>query len=159
MKILAAAGACALMTFGFAAQASALTFSPTSQPVSGTGSTSLTYGTTLSCSATFAGATSSTGATASVTTASFSGGLLGACGAVTTVLPWTITPTSTSTVTISDVKVTVPLLGITCGPSTISASVTQNGTTSTTLSWTSQTLSGGCTTSGSVTLTPQIKIS
>ena len=98
------------------------------------------------------------GATASVTSASFSPGSVDCAFVSTAGLPWTITPTSSTSVTIAGVKVTVPLLGITCGPSTITASVTQNGSTSTTLAWTSQTLSGSCSTTGSVTLTPQITI-
>ena len=158
MKLLATAGTAALLTLGLAAQASAYTFSPTSTSITGIGTSSLTYGTTLNCNATFKGATSASGATASVTGATFTGGTLGACALVSTVTPWTITPTSTSSVSISGVSVTVPLLGATCGPSTIAATATQNGTTSTTLSWSTQSLSGGCTTSGSVTLSPQVTI-
>lgn len=161
MKLFVTVGAVALMSLGFAAEASAYTFSPTSTSVSGTGSSTLSYaGIPVNCSDSFGGATSSSGSTASVTSASFSGS--STCNSITTAgLPWTITPTGASTVSISgvEVKVPIPLIGtITCGPSTISASVTQNGSSSTTLTWTSQSLSGGCTTSGNVTLTPQITI-
>lgn len=162
MKILATVGAVGLMTFGLTAHASAYSFNPHSQSVTGTGSSTLTYDSIpVNCTADFDGATSSSGSTASVTSATFSGS--STCSSITAEnLNWTITPTGASSVSISgvEVKASLPIIGtITCGPSTISASVTQNGTTSTTLTWSGQSLSGGCTTSGSETLTPQITIS
>ena len=151
MKLLATAGTAALLTFGLAAQASAYTFSPTSTAVQGIGSTTLG---SLTCTSTFNGITSSSGATAGITSGSFTGGL---CPLATLNPTWTITPTGTSSVTISNISINDPLLGTCTG--SVNASVTQNGTTTTTLTWTSQTLSPTtCVTHGSEVLTPQVTI-
>jgi hypothetical protein len=80
---------------------------------------------TLACTANFTGTVNADG-TATITGATFTGGLLNACGLVKLATPFKIVANSTTSVTIQNLQVTAP---VSCGPQNVSASWT-NGSPS-----------------------------
>lgn len=138
------------------ASAFAVTVSPAG-PISLSGSTTLTKsGNTTGCQATMAGAVSHTGEI-SITSAKFTGNPL--CADITAAgMPWTGHVLSATGLSLDNVAVHTPLGA--CGPTMVSADIA--GSTKpqddTTISLSSQSLSGGCTVSGSLTTTPPLKV-
>lgn len=119
---LFAAVACMAMS----GPAFASSFTPTGT-FSATGSTSMSAPgfPTLACTASFTGTVNADG-TATITGATFTGGLLNACGLVKLATPFKIVANSTTSVTIQNLQVTAP---VSCGPQNVSASWT-NGSPS-----------------------------
>ena len=159
MKILSIVGAAALVAFGFAAQASAetFTFSPTGTAITVSGPTTLSAdGLSVSCTSTFTGSTSSTGATGTITAATFTGSNT-LCAKITAKnLPWTVTPTSATTVSIAEPEVQLVdgIITVTCGPGTLTNQAFSNSVL--TLSGTLN--PGSCTVSGTLTASPTVTI-
>lgn len=155
MKILTTIAAAAVISLGFAAQASAYSLSPTSTSFTGTGGTKLTKGLiSLSCTANFTGTTDASG-NGSITGATFTTGL---CPTVSAVgLPWAASATGAGTATIYGVSVSAGLFG-TCGPTNLPVAVSGSGviTFSSTLSpnCAVQTTGSGIATSPAVTVVP-----
>ncbi len=148
-------GAALALYIAASASAFAVTVSPAG-PISLTGSTTLTKsGIAVGCSATMAGSVSSSGAI-SITSASFSGNAL--CTGVTAAgLPWTGQVLSTTSLSLNGVAVNT-LLGA-CGPSALSATITENpNPQQTIIGLSNQVLSGGCSVSGSLTTTPYLSV-
>ncbi len=153
MKVLASVCVATLLGLGAVTSASAasiVTNNPPNTLFSAIGPTNLVKGSiSLACTSTFNGHTNTDG-TADITSASFSGGPLGACATVTaTNLPWHVVATSLTTAVISNVTVNLPLGIGTCGPGSITANWTPH-----TLSFTGQVLpatsGANCVASGSL---------
>lgn len=149
MKVRTSIGIASLVSLMLAAPAWAVTIDTTNPPnvnFTASGPTSLTKnGITISCTSTFNGNVNG-GSTADITSASFSGSNILCYSISAANLPWTLTATSTTTATVSGVQVNTPLGN--CGPSTINATW-DNSTKK--FTFTSQSLSGGCTVSGVLT--------
>jgi len=147
MKKLAVLCAAAAMTL--AGPAFARSFSPSGATVTATGATSLTAPgfPTLNCAATFRGTVNSDG-TATITSASFVGGPLGACALVRLTTPFTLVPTSTTSVNVNGLEVTAP---VSCGPANVSATWA-NGTPSHFDIPTATISPGGCTVTAHLTV-------
>ena len=141
---LIAAVACMAMS----GPAFASSFTGTS-PFTATGPTSLTAPgfPTLACTAHFSGVINADG-TATVTSASFTGGLLGACALVKVTTPITLIANSTTSVTVKNLTVTAP---VTCGPQDVSATWT-NGSPSNFDIPTATVNPGGCTVTAHLTV-------
>lgn len=146
-KIAAFCAATACMAMANPALASS--FSPIGGSITATGATSLTAAgfIRLNCAATFKGTVNADG-TATITSATFTGGPLGACSGVKLTTPFTITPNSTTSVTVNGIQVTAP---IPCGPANLSASWT-NGSPSHFDIPTASVNPGGCTVTAALTV-------
>jgi hypothetical protein len=142
---LFAAVACMAM----AGPAFASSFTGPGGTITVTGSTSMSASgfPTLACSATFTGVINADG-TATINTASFTGGLLGACATVKLATPFKIVANSTTSVTVQQLKVTAP---ITCGPQDVAGSWT-NGSPSHFDIPTATVNPGGCTITAHLTV-------
>ena len=155
MKVLATLSVAALALFGLTAQASAFSLNPKStSPITISGPTKLTAaGVTVACTSNFTGGINAAGV-GSITAASFSGG--GLCSSVTALnLPWSLTATSATGVSITGVKVTVLGL-VTCGPGSVTgALVGAQPTTSVSFSGTI----GTCSVVSNPTLTASVPLS
>lgn len=156
MKILTTIAAAAVISLGFAAQASAYSLSPTSTSFTGSGSTKLTKGLiNVPCSAAFTGTTDASG-NGSITGATFSGGLV--CPGITAVgLPWAASATGAGAATIYGVSVSAGLFG-TCGPTNLPVAISGSGvitfSSSLTPNCAVQTTGSGIATSPAVTVVP-----
>ncbi|WP_394846755.1 hypothetical protein LZC95_04735 [Pendulispora brunnea] len=125
---------------------------PASTNFTASGSMTLKKGlVTLNCTASFSGATDAAGA-GKVTAASFSGSSL--CSGLTSAnLPWPIVPSSTTQVSVQNVRVNTSLGA--CGPSNLAAAYNNtNGS----LTFSNASLSGGCSVSGTLTTSPRITV-
>ena len=125
MKVLASVCVASLLGLGAVTSASAASITTNNPPntlFSAIGPTNLVKGSlSLACTSTFNGHTNTDGS-ADITSASFSGGPLGACATITTSgLPWHVTAATTTQAVITGVTVTLPLGIGTCGPGTITA--------------------------------------
>jgi len=148
-------GAALALFVAASASAYAVTVSPAG-PISLTGATTLTKsGIAISCTATMAGSVTAAGGI-SITSAKFTGNSL--CSLVSpTSLPWSGQVLSTTSLSLSGVAVNTALGN--CGPSTVGASITENPTQKETIiGLSNQSLSGGCTVSGSLTTTPYLTV-
>ena len=127
----------------------ASSFSPSGASVTATGTTSLTAPNfpKLTCNATFKGTVNADG-TATITSATFTGGALGACALVKLATPFTLTATSTTTVVATGIQVTTP---VSCGPDTLNATWT-NGSPSHFNIPTGSINPGGCTATAALTV-------
>lgn len=152
-------GAALALFVATSAPAFAVTVSPAG-PISLTGSTTLgKSGLSLGCAATMTGTITSTGEI-SITSAKFSGNSL--CSLVApTNLPWTGQVANTTSLSLNNVAVDVKVVGIggQCGPTALTASITENtAQKETIIGFAHQALSGGCTVSGSLTTTPFLTV-
>lgn len=152
-------GAALALFVSVSAPAFAVTVSPAG-PISLTGSTTLgKSGLSLGCTATMAGNITSTG-DISITSAKFSGNSL--CSLVVpTHLPWSGQVANAISLSLSNVAVDVKVVGIggECGPTAVTASITENiAQKETIVGFARQALSGGCTVSGSLTTTPFLTV-
>lgn len=147
MKKLAAL--CAAVAMTVASPAFASSFTPSGATVTATGATSLTAPgfPTLNCAATFRGTVNADG-TATITSASFTGGPLGACALVTVTTPFTLVANSTTSVSVNGLQVTAP---VACGPANVSATWA-NGTPSHFDIPTAAVNPGGCTVTAHLTV-------
>jgi hypothetical protein len=139
MKVLASVCVASLLGLGAVTSASAasiVTNNPPNTSFTASGPTNLVKSPlSLACTSTFNGHTNPDGS-ADITSASFSGGPLGACSLITTTgLPWHVTAATTTQAVITGVTVNLPLGIGTCGPGTITANWTPH-----TLSFTGQVL-------------------
>lgn len=110
---------------GAASMASAVSISPVSQAFSAPGSITVTspasLGIPVTCNITFTGTTAANGANASITSATVSG-TNSLCGIpVMQNLPWTLTPATTTTGSVSGVSFAI---GSNCGTATIAVTYT-----------------------------------
>lgn len=140
---VAAAVAIAGATLG-SGSAAAATISPANTAFTAPGTivvtTPASFGVPVSCSITLSGSTSADGSSASITDAKISGSNR-LCGLPQLKnLPWTLTPTSSTTGEVSNVGFS--LLGYNCGPATLAGSF-DNMTN--TLTSSNQPMSGNCT--------------
>jgi hypothetical protein len=140
---LAAAAAVVGVTLG-AGAAGAATISPANTAFTAPGTITVTspasFGVPVNCTIVFTGSVNADGSAATITDAKVSG-TNRLCGVPQIKnLPWTLTPTSATTGTVSNVAFSV--LTSNCGPATLSGSF-DNMTN--TLSASNQSLSGGCT--------------
>ncbi len=143
---LFAAAACMAMS----GPAFASSFTGTS-PFTATGATSMSAPgfPTLACTAHFSGVINADG-TATVTSASFTGGVLGSCALVHLATPITLIANSTTSVTIKNLQVTAP---VSCGPQDVTASWT-NGSPASNFDIPTATVNpGGCTITAHLTVT------
>lgn len=149
MKAYKIACLAAVASIAYAGGASAASFSPPTTAITFVGPiTFKSGGSTLNCTATLNGTIDPTGALITITSASFSGGPLGICSAITaTNLPWTIIASTTTSVTIHGVAVNTPISN--CSPSDVSSSWA-NGTPSSTMSFTNQPLTPNCSVTASL---------
>ncbi|QUD89783.1 activator of alkane oxidation [Phenylobacterium montanum] len=152
MRVLATIAATALVSFGFAATASAYSFHPRSTSFTGVGSTKLTKGLlSVPCTAHFTGHTDSLGK-GYITAASFSGS--SACSAIrAAALPWHALATSLHGATVYNAEVTASIFG-TCGPSNVPVTVSSTGV----ITFSNATLKPNCVVSGNVQTTPHVTI-
>jgi len=127
MKVAVVVATVGLAWFGCATAATAYSFAPRSASFTGAGRMSLSAGGLgADCAAVFAGVTDEAGA-GKITSAVFSGGLLGACGGVRPIgLPWTITPVGPGRALISAVAVKSSLIGD-CGPGDVPITLADRG--------------------------------
>ncbi|MBT0566717.1 alkane oxidation protein activator PraA [Williamsia sp. CHRR-6] len=141
--VVAAAAAVAGIAVG-AGPAGAATISPAGVPFTAPGTITVTspasFGAPVDCSITLSGTVAADGASASITSATTSGASALCNLPQVTGLPWTLTPTSTTSGTVSNVGFTIS--GQSCGPATLTGSF-DNLTN--TLSSTNQSLPGNCT--------------
>jgi hypothetical protein len=151
---------------GAAVSAHAATVSPTwgpgpaSMPISATGSMALSKnGQTVSCNTVLVGSVNPIGGVVTITSTTFSGSAQ--CNAVkgsaTALVPWT-GRFEAGMLSLDNVGVTAPDKGQ-CGPSPVTAKVTDNGTETAINFGPSSVLSGGCSiVSGTLTTTPYVHI-
>ncbi|MBQ1543188.1 hypothetical protein [Caulobacter sp. CCUG 60055] len=132
----------AVSSIAYAASASAATLSPRNAPFTGSGPFTLVKGgSSISCTMTVNGKINVDGSSASITSAIFSGGMLGICPTIMAAsLPWTMTAPDTTHVFISGFAINTPIGD--CGPGTLSVSW-QNGSPSI-ASFTNQLLAPDC---------------
>lgn len=149
-------GATLALSIAACASAFAVTVSPAG-PINLSGATTLTHsGNTVGCTANLVGQITSTGAI-QITAASFRGAAL--CSGITARnLPWTGQVLSTTNLSLNNVAVGTPLGA--CGPSSVSASITETPPPqpTTIIGLSNQPLSGGCSVSGSLTTTPYLSV-
>ncbi len=127
-------------------------FSPANTTFSAVGQTNLSAGgISVACNADFVIATNAVGA-GSVTQATFSGSSFLCAQIKAAGLPWPATPTSLTTVTINNVKVTAPL-GITCGAGPVPGSLSSSR-----FAFNTALNPGNCSISGSLTVSPTLTI-
>ncbi len=117
----------ALTAPSMAASASAYSFTPRSAHFVSAGRMRMSAGALgADCATIFEGVTDGEGG-GKITSAAFSGGLLGACGGLRPVgLPWTITPVAPDRAVISAVGVKSSLIGD-CGPGDVPITVAAGG--------------------------------
>lgn len=152
-------GAALALFVAASAPAFAVTVSPAG-PISLTGSTTLGKSSlSLGCAATMAGNITGSGEI-SITSAKFTGNSL--CSLVVpTNLPWTGQVANATSLSLNNVAVNVKVIGIggECGPTAVTASITENtAQKETIIGFAHQALSGGCTVSGSLTTTPFLTV-
>ncbi|MGI9169382.1 MAG: activator of alkane oxidation [Caulobacteraceae bacterium] len=153
MKTITAITALSVATLGLATQADAFKLSPPSTKFTASGPTKLTAnGTTVMCTSTFTGKTTARG-TGKITGFTASGADP-VCGLITATLPWGAKATSATNIKFTNVAVSIPAAGISCGPGTVNA--TDNGAGQVTFAAVLN--PGNCQVNGTVQSTPPITI-
>lgn len=120
MKFLKTFCVATMLMLGLASTASAYSFNPASGGIQFRGPVTLVKG-SVSFSCTWTLTVGGGSSSAPVTASTFTGGTLGTCALITsTGLPWVMTPTSFTSVTIAGVAFSTPFGN--CGPGTITLS-------------------------------------
>jgi hypothetical protein len=152
MNRFATLGFAALISLGFAAQASAFSFSPKNKSFSASGKTNLTKGSlSVPCTSTFVGSSDAAGV-GHIKSATFSGGLF--CSGIKAVgLPWTAKATTATKAVVYRVSVSASVFG-TCGPTNVPVSVSKTGV----FTFANVILTPNCKVNGTIASKPPVTI-